>query len=627
MHQDASLLEAIARSGRVLGHSWSTDEKQIAFLHLEDGRTEVYLTSVTPNTKPQRLTTCGVAIPEQGDAGPSWSPTGDALVTLSPSSSGVNVVEVSTVTGEVCSFTDGHLVCSSPRYSPNGQYIAFTVTKKAELRTLDDPPQVWDVSYNDNDPAHLSGLLGNKALWIMSRNGSALKRFAVPGFSVLDFVWHTNGDQVVASLYNAQRAQGHLVKVSLDSDAGTFSSITTQGDHQDHSPAVHQDGRIAFLSNRTGAFEVWLAEGNEERQVTFDGHDKAEVVWRYADAKTSIVYTLFTEGQLLVEELSVATNDRSVNRITNDGVATRLNVSPTTSQLLFLYESPNHTPDLHLTSSELNHTERLTHSGVIGYEERLSRPYTPHRYISHNNVEIEGFLVLPSNKQATPPPVVIYPHGGPTSVFLRGWHPFLNWLALSGFAIFAPNFRGSTGYGKAFEQANDYDWGGGDLQDVLQAVDHLGEKGLVNPGRAAVFGGSYGGYLTLLALAKYPDVFRCGVDLYGVSNRYSSWLTTDRIGRFNMEKEMGHIATRREAYHEASPIHFVNHINAPLLVLHGEDDPRVPVGQTDELVNALKKAGKFHLYHKYSGEGHGFRRPEHQIDAYQRITAFLTNFL
>lgn len=155
----------------------------------------------------------------------------------------------------------------------------------------------------------------------------------------------------------------------------------------------------------------------------------------------------------------------------------------------------------------------------------------------------------------------------------------------------------------------------------------MAKKGLVNSNRAAIFGGSYGGYLTLLALAKYPSIFRCGIDLYGVSNRYSSWLTTDRLGRFNMEKEMGHMATHREAYHEASPIHFVNSITAPLLILHGEDDPRVPASQSDELTDALKKAGKFYLYHKYPGEGHGFRRPEHQIDVYQHITAFLSNFL
>lgn len=626
MKQNANVLETIARSGRVLGSSWSPDEKQIAFLRMEDNRTEVYLTDAASYKNVRRLTTCGVAVPEQGDAGPSWSPIGDAIVTLSPSSNGIDVVEVSVRTGEVLRLTDGYLVCSSPRYSPNGQYIAFIVSKKAELRTLGDPPPVWDVSYNDHDPAHLSGLLGNKALWIMSREGSTIKRFAIPGFSVLEFVWHPDSGQLIASSYDAQRAQGHLAKISLESGVGTPHFITTQGDYQDRSSAISCDGRVAFLSNRTGVFEVWIVEGNEERQITFDGCDKAEVAWHHTG--TSVIYTIFTEGQLLIESLPINTNNSvDATRITTAGIAAHLNVSAVENRLLFLYEAANHTPDLCVTSPELSHTERLTHSGVVGYEESLSCHYTPHRYASHNNLEIEGFLALPSNRQNTPPPVVIYPHGGPTSVFLRGWHPFLNWLALNGFAIFAPNFRGSTGYGKAFEQANDYDWGGGDLQDVVLAVDYLGKKGLVNSNRAAIFGGSYGGYLTLLALAKYPSIFRCGIDLYGVSNRYSSWLTTDRLGRFNMEKEMGHMATRREAYHEASPIHLVNSITAPLLILHGEDDPRVPVSQSDELTDALKKVGKFHLYHKYPGEGHGFRRPEHQIDVYQHITAFLTNFL
>lgn len=130
MKQNVDLLETIARSGRVLGSSWSLDEKRIAFLRMEDNRTELYLTDAAPYKSVQRLTTCGVAVPEQGDAGPSWSPTGDAVVTLSPSSNGIDVVEVSVRTSEVRRLTDGHLICSSPRYSANGQYIAFIVSKK-----------------------------------------------------------------------------------------------------------------------------------------------------------------------------------------------------------------------------------------------------------------------------------------------------------------------------------------------------------------------------------------------------------------------------------------------------------------------------------------------------------------
>jgi dipeptidyl aminopeptidase/acylaminoacyl peptidase len=218
----------------------------------------------------------------------------------------------------------------------------------------------------------------------------------------------------------------------------------------------------------------------------------------------------------------------------------------------------------------------------------------------------------------------VYPHGGPTWQAYRSFQPFKLLLAREGFAFLDVDFRGSTGYGRAFRHANRGEWGHADVHDVIDA----GRWAQAQPwsdGRLAVFGGSYGGYLVLSALVEEPALFAAGVDLYGDSEIAESFRHGDRPGRLDLLKMMGtpDDPARTELFRRGSPVYRAERIEAPLLILHGRKDKRVVPLMTERMVEALEIEGKVHEVHWYDDEGHGWERRENRRDAFERILRFL----
>jgi dipeptidyl aminopeptidase/acylaminoacyl peptidase len=218
----------------------------------------------------------------------------------------------------------------------------------------------------------------------------------------------------------------------------------------------------------------------------------------------------------------------------------------------------------------------------------------------------------------------VYPHGGPTSQSLRSWTPFKQLLVREGFAFLDVDFRGSTGYGRKFRLANHREWGHADAQDMVDAARWAAEQPW-SDGRFAIYGGSYGGYLTLCALVEEPSIWRAGVDLYGDSEIAESYRHGDRLGRVDLHRMMGSPdePERAELYRRGSPVYRAERIEAPLLLLHGRKDKRVVPLMTERMVEALEIEGKHHEVHWYDEEGHGWERRENRRDAYNRIVAFL----
>jgi len=200
----------------------------------------------------------------------------------------------------------------------------------------------------------------------------------------------------------------------------------------------------------------------------------------------------------------------------------------------------------------------------------------------------------------------VHPHGGPTWQALAQFRPFVPFLVQEGFAVLAPDFRGSTGYGNAFRRANFDEWGHADLYDVVDGANWLKEQTWIDADHVGIFGGSYGGYMVLCALAFTPEVFACGVDLFGDSEIAESYRHGDRVGRLDLHRQMGSPDERAELYRRGSPLYAAEHVQAPLLILHGRDDIRVVPLMSDKMIEALKIEGKYHEAHFYEGEGHGF---------------------
>ena len=193
--------------------------------------------------------------------------------------------------------------------------------------------------------------------------------------------------------------------------------------------------------------------------------------------------------------------------------------------------------------------------------------------------------------------------------------------------VIRPNVRGSTGYGKAFEDLNNLDWGGGDLRDLVAAADYLVASGFVARSRIAVLGGSYGGYLTLAALAFTPERWAAGVDLYGISSLVTLARTTEPLLMPYLSREMGDPATHQALLRERSPLLRADGIRAPLLILQGDDDPRVPVAESRQIAEAVRRRHGVVELQIYGGEGHGFHRLEDQLDALRRAGEFFDRYV
>jgi dipeptidyl aminopeptidase/acylaminoacyl peptidase len=253
-------------------------------------------------------------------------------------------------------------------------------------------------------------------------------------------------------------------------------------------------------------------------------------------------------------------------------------------------------------------------------------------FSARDGIAIEGTLWRPpeatGRHEGRRVPVVVHLHGGPTAQAFRGWWPFFQLLAQDGIAVLAIDFRGSTGYGRAFRWANRGQWGHADAHDVIDAARWAASQPWAD-GRLGLHGGSYGGYLVLCALTEEPDMWRAGVDLYGDSEIAESYRHGDRLGRIDLERMMGRPDDPDAApgYRRGSPVYRAERIAAPLLILHGRQDRRVVPLMSERMVEALAIEGKYHEIHWYDDEAHGWQRRENRRDAYNRIVAFLKRHL
>ncbi|WP_017669124.1 S9 family peptidase [Sandarakinorhabdus sp. AAP62] len=232
---------------------------------------------------------------------------------------------------------------------------------------------------------------------------------------------------------------------------------------------------------------------------------------------------------------------------------------------------------------------------------------------------LSAVLTMPLNlKRDGSAPAIVLPHGGPTGQSQDGFSRTAALFASHGYLVIQPNFRGSTGYGRAFMEANHKDLGGGDLKDVLSARDFLVATGYVDARRIGITGGSYGGFMTLMAIGKAPGAFAAAVQQYGIINWRTMWENEDARLQAYQRSLIGAPDEYKGVYEAVSPLTFIRAATAPLLSLQGENDIRVPRGQAQEVADILKAKGNTVETIFYPAEGHGFRKRENQLDALQR---------
>jgi dipeptidyl aminopeptidase/acylaminoacyl peptidase len=247
---------------------------------------------------------------------------------------------------------------------------------------------------------------------------------------------------------------------------------------------------------------------------------------------------------------------------------------------------------------------------------------------ARDGLALEGTLWRPAGatgkRGARRVPTMVWAHGGPTAQQFRAFVPFKHLLVAEGFAILDVDFRGSTGYGRTFRQANHGEWGHGDVHDLIDAGRWAAGQPWCD-GRLAIYGGSYGGYMVLSALVDEPTMWRAGVDLFGDSEIAESYRRGDRIGRRDLHRMMGSPddPSRAELYRRGSPVYRAERVEAPVLIIHGRKDKRVVPLMSEKMVEALEIEDKFYEVRWYDEEAHGWERRENRRDAFERALAFL----
>jgi dipeptidyl aminopeptidase/acylaminoacyl peptidase len=294
------------------------------------------------------------------------------------------------------------------------------------------------------------------------------------------------------------------------------------------------------------------------------------------------------------------------------------------------YASPSRPPNYVLYDRATRTTEPIFESmpALNGYALTTTRPVT---YAARDGLVIPAYLTLPPGVEPRNLPFVIMPHGGPWARDSYGFDPWVQLLANRGYAVLQPNFRGSVGYGKAFLNASTEQWGVGAMQhDLTDGVRWAIAEGIADPKRVAIMGGSYGGYATLAGIAFTPDLYACAVDIVGPSNvatLFESMPPYWKVRKVRWRLRVGDVEGDAEFNRRISPLFHADAIRAPLLIGHGANDPRVKLSESEAIAAALRERNLPVTLVVYPDEGHGFVRPENNLDFVGRVEEFLARYL
>ncbi len=519
-----------------------------------------------------------------------------------------------------------------PQWSPDGHWLAFTFNGHVHVASTKGglPKKITDFTSSASSPRWMpdsKGLIVSferyDADQLLLTNYEGDYPIALTNDTIGDH-WDANpSPDGKFILYNLRRFDdlNRLDIVLLE--IGTGKQITLYGKPSTRavSPRWSPDGKwISFIAQEGERDELYLIQPNGEglHQFTTGGQDIVQYEWSPSGKQILLVVNRNGSFELDVAE---AETGKTVSLRSEVGIHSNPNWAKDESYITFEFESPTLQTDIYKMDLKTKQAVQLTFStpaALQGY------PFiTPElvSYKSYDGLEIPAFLYRPKQSNGA---AILYPHGGPKDQYGFAFDEAAQYFTAKGYTYIAPNYRGSTGYGKTFERANYNDWGVGDMQDCLHGAKFLRTLKDVSPHKIGIAGGSYGGYMTIASLSRDPEyLFACGVTKYGDSNLLSSWAQCEKRLRLYTEIFLGHPSENMQVYLKGSPIAEAKNIQKPVLILHGLLDTIVPPEASEEWVEALKRENKVFEYKTYGNEPHGFLRPENLLDVYERMERFL----
>jgi dipeptidyl aminopeptidase/acylaminoacyl peptidase len=418
----------------------------------------------------------------------------------------------------------------------------------------------------------------------------------------------------------------------IDVETGQARRLTPhEGDAQYESPHWSADGKRIYLvstsggRDRTGLAQIDLDSG----RLSYLETPEYEVEGVDASPKGHwLAYRLNVDGRSELKLRDLKTGKTLTPPALPLGVVAGLAFARDDSKLAFTFDGPRHNPDVWVWDLATNKMRQVTHSSRAGIPFSQFAEPEAIKYKTFDGRMIPAWFYKPAGgKPGELPPVIVYPHGGPEGQTRPAFNPIFQYFVQAGYAVLAPNVRGSTGYGTAYMNLDNTTKRMDSVKDLAHAAYWLRDEKQGDPKRLAVYGGSYGGFMVLAAVTNYPDLWAAGIDVVGIANFVTFLEKTGAYRRTHREKEYGNLREHRSFLEQISPINHVDRIKCPMTVIHGANDPRVPIGEAEQIVAALKKRGVPVQYLRYEDEGHGLAKLKNRLDAYPRMVAFLDRYV
>jgi dipeptidyl aminopeptidase/acylaminoacyl peptidase len=387
------------------------------------------------------------------------------------------------------------------------------------------------------------------------------------------------------------------------------------------SDRFQDQGSIGRLDIESGELTLYLGSDRHQTPGELD-------LFAVASDGRQAAYTFNAAGY---SQLYLLRLDDLKPRLVSDlpaGLITSLRFSKDGRYLALDLQDSDRNPDIWLVDINGDPCRQLTKSNLAGIPRKsFIRPELVH-YRSFDDLEIPAFYYRPQSE--TPQagyPCILYVHGGPTSQVWPDFDVRFQYLLSQGYAILAPNARGSSGYGRRYAALDELEKRMDSVTDLKYAVFWLRKRPEINGQRIAIYGRSYGGFMVLAALTEYPELFAAGIDVVGISNWVTFLERTSAWRRAHREQEYGSLAHHRELLEQISPIHKAELIKAPLMVIAGDNDPRVPLSESEQIVERVRAGGGVVEFIHYADEGHKISKLHNRVDSFTRLAAFLKKYL
>jgi len=595
-------IEKLYMTRQVGGATWSPDGKTVAFVSNLSGRNNLWLVP-SEGGWPMQLT-----VSDQRQTSPTWSPDGKWIAYTSDYEGDEqwDIFLVSAKTGQVVNLTNTREIAEeSPAWSQDGRYLAYMVKPKTS--------SVFEIDVYDTVMREVKHLT----------TGTAKDRMNVAP------IWSADGKFIV---YTQEQSKGTDSNVFLADVWNAQSTLLTPHDGERTYSAndISPDGKqVLITSNAGNGYDNVGLLDIASKKIRWLTQDKWEISGEnFSPDGKFLTYTANIDGNTDIYLYDIASGKARALPLpqgVNFAAGRTSPFTPDNSRLLYYHTGATAPGDLWVYKLADGKSHQLTYSLVGGVRsEDLVEPHLVHYPSKDGKWTISAFVYVPYNlPHNAEHPAIVFVHGGPTAQTMNTFNRFVQYMANQGYIVIAPNYRGSTGYGKEFQQANLFDMGGGDLQDVLAAADWIKQTGYVDPKKLILMGGSYGGYMTMMGVTKAPEMWAAGVPIVPFVNWFTEIQNEDPVLQQSDLATMGDLEKNKALYEDRSPINFVDQIKAPLYLLAGGNDPRCPKEEAQQVVDAVKKRGGVVEYKVYENEGHGFAKVENQIDAYKRVADFL----